>query len=93
VARACKLFGALALAVGLVIAITCVLRIAGDEDYRKAALIASRNPGNVLYEAEFKGAQVVRGFQVMGVVAGVLFSLNGLTMFLLGSVAGRADRR
>ncbi|MBI4517372.1 MAG: hypothetical protein HY699_16335 [Deltaproteobacteria bacterium] len=88
-ARLCKLLGAAVVVLGLALVITCTLQVVRDEDYRKAALVAARNPGNVLYEAEFKGAQVRRAFQITGATAGMLLGLNGLTLVLLGIVAAR----
>jgi hypothetical protein len=91
-ARACKWIGATALLLGLVLTAISVSQIARDDAYRKAALVASRNPGNVLYEAEFKGAQVRRAFQIFGAFAGGLLGLNGVTLMLLGVVAGRVPK-
>jgi len=91
-ARACKWIGVLALLLGFAIAAASALQIQRDEAYRKAELVARRNPGNVLYEAEFKGAQVRRGFQIFGTFGGGLLALNGLTLLLLGAVAGRAPK-
>ena len=91
-ARACKIVGgALALA-GLAIALTFVVVIARDEAYGRAALAAAHYPGNVMYEAEFKGAQVRRAFELVGVIAGILLSLNGATLVGLGVVAERVRR-
>ena len=89
-ARACKLVGSLIVTLGVLVVALCVLQIVRDEAYRKAALVASRNPGNVLYEAEFKGAQVRRAFQIGAAVGGVLLGLNGVTLLLLGAVASRS---
>lgn len=91
-AALCKGIGGLLVLAGLGFALLCLRQMAGDEEYRKAALVASRNPGNVMYEAEFKGAQVRRAFQVAGASGGVLLALNGVTLTLLGLVAGRANR-
>ncbi|HUI24655.1 MAG TPA: hypothetical protein VL403_01125 [Candidatus Kryptonia bacterium] len=89
-AGVCKLVGGLVLLIGVLFAGACVTAMARDEAYAKAKLVASRNPGNVLYEAEFKGAQVQRAFQLVGAAGGALLGLNGLTLILLGAVAGRA---
>jgi len=92
-ARACKWIGATALLLGLVLTAISVGQIARDNDtYRKAALVASRNPGNVLYEAGFKEAQVRRAFELLGAFGGGLLGLNGVTLMLLGVVAGRVPK-
>jgi len=91
-ARACKIIGGALAAVGLAVALTFVVVIARDEAYGRAALAAAHHPGNVMYEAEFKEAQVRRAFELVGVIAGVLLSLNGATLVGLGRVAGRMHR-
>jgi hypothetical protein len=92
VAGLCKGIGAALVLVGLGFAAICLRQMAGDDEYRKAALVAARNPGNVLYEAEFKGAQVRRAFQVVGASGGTLLALNGATLIGLGVIAGRVKR-
>jgi len=91
--RACKLIGGALVIVGLAVALGFVRTIARDEEYRRAEMAASRNAGNVMYEAEFKGAQVRRAFEGIGAVAGVLLGLNGFTLIGLGVVAGRVPQR
>ena len=91
-ARACKWIGATALLLGLGLVALSTIHIVRDDAYRKAELVASRNPGNVLYEAEFKGAQVRRAFQIFGAFGGGLLGLNGVTLILLGGIAGRVPR-
>jgi len=90
-ARTCKLVGSALSLLGVVIVLWFVLTIARDDTYRAAALAASRNPGNVMYETEFGVARVRRAFRVVGAVAGVLLAINGATLLGLGVVAGRAD--
>ncbi len=90
--RACKTIGATLSAVGVAIALTFVITITRDDVYRHAALAYSLNPGNVMYEAEFKGAQVRRAFELTGVIAGILLAINGATLFGLGVVAARVGR-
>jgi hypothetical protein len=92
-ARACKIIGATLSVVGVAIALTFVTVIARDDAYRQAAKAFSLNPGNVMYEAEFKGAQVRRAFELTGVIAGVLLAINGTTLLGLGVVAARVRRK
>jgi hypothetical protein len=91
-ARACKIIGGALVVVGLAIALTFVVVIARDEAYSRAALAAAHHPGNVMYEAELKGVQARRAFELVGMIAGVLLSLNGATLAGLGLVAGRVHR-
>ena len=88
-ARACTVVGGALAAIGLTLALAFVVVMTRDESYRTAALAAARNPGNVMYEAEFKGAQVQRAFELVGVVTGLLLILSGGTLAGLGVVAGR----
>jgi hypothetical protein len=88
-ARACKLIGGALAILGIVTAITFVVVMARDTTYRHAVLAAERNPGNVMYDAELKGARVRRAFEVGGVIAGVLLAINGATLVGLGTVAAR----
>ena len=90
-ARASKVIGAALATIGVAVTVMFGVVMSRDEGYQKAALAAARNPGNVMYEAEFGAAKVRRGFQLVGVVAGILFALNGTTLVGLGAVATRLD--
>jgi len=89
-ARAYKVVGSVLSVVGVAVALFCVVVIARDAAYRQAELACSRNPANAMYELEFGAARVRRGFQQVGVIAGFLLAINGLTLVGLGVVAGRA---
>jgi hypothetical protein len=88
-ARACKVIGAALAVLGVAVALTFAVIIARDDAYRRAAMAFERNAGNVMYEAEFRGAQARRAFELIGVVAGMLLALNGGTLVGLGVVARR----
>lgn len=88
-ARACKVIGAALAVLGVAIAVAFVVVIGRDDAYRHAELAYARNNGNAMYELEFRGAQVRRAFQGVGVVAGVLLALNGTTLLGLGILATR----
>jgi len=88
-ARACTVIGGFLLVLGVAVALSFFVAIRRDDAYAKAALASARNPGNVMYEAEFGAARVRRGFQFGGVIAGVLLGMNGSTLMGLGIVAGR----
>lgn len=90
--RACTVIGGVLVVLGLAVALAFLISIGRDDAYRKAELASSRNPGNVMYEAEFGAARVRRGFQLVGVIAGVLLGVNGTTLVGLGIVAGRVRR-
>lgn len=90
-ARTCKLIGTALALLGVIGALWFIVIMARDDAYRQAAFAAARNPGNVMYDAEFKGAQVRRAFEVGVVIAGILLTINGLTLLGLGVVAGRVD--
>lgn len=91
-ARVCTLLGGILTVLGIVVALAFIVAIGRDEAYAKAEMAATRNAGNVMYEAEFGAARVRRGFHVGGVIAGVLLSLNGSTLVALGIVTGRLNR-
>ena len=90
-ARASKIIGAALATIGVGVAIMFGIVMSRDEGFQKAALAAARNPGNVMYEAELGAAKVRRGFQLVGVIAGILLALNGTTLVGLGAVASRVD--
>ena len=91
-ARACTMVGGILVVLGLAVALGFLVAIGRDDAYAKAAMASARNPGNVMYEAEFGAARVRRGFEVGGVIAGVLLGVNGTTLVGLGIVAGRFGR-
>lgn len=88
-ARACRVIGAVLAGIGIAVAVAFVVVMARDDAYRRAQLAYTRNAGNAMYELEFRGAQVRRAFQGIGVVAGILLALNGATLLGLGVVATR----
>ncbi len=91
--RVCKIAGSLLAVLGLAVVIWFALAMARDEAYRHAELAYTRNAGNAMYELEFRGAQVRRAFQGVGAVAGILLTLNGVTLLVLGVVASRTAAR
>ena len=92
-ARACKLIGVALLTLGLGVALAFLIVMARDDAYRPAQLAYTRNPGNVMYEAEFRGAQVRRAFEGVAVLTGILLAVNGGTLVGLGAVAARVRRQ
>jgi hypothetical protein len=92
-ARTCKVIGAALAAIGVAVAVVFIIMMTRDEAYRRAELAYKLNAGNAMYELEFRGAQVRRAFQGIGVVAGILVVLNGATLLGLGVVATRVSRQ
>ena len=91
--RACKIVGGGLVVVGLAVVLTFGVVMLRDDAYRRSALAHALNPGNVMYEAEFKGAQVRRAFEVMGGLVGLLLAINGATLVAVGLVAARPANR
>ncbi len=85
--RACKLAGGLCIVLGTVATLALATVMLRDQSYGRAALAYERNRGNVMYEAEFRGAQVQRAFELVGAAIGALLALNGATLYILGRVA------
>lgn len=91
-ARLCRLIGGLLVVLGVATAVTFAVAIMRDDGYSRAALAAARNPGNVMYDAELKGEQVKRAFEVVSGCLGGLLALNGATLIGLGVVAAQRPR-
>jgi len=89
---ALKAIGTVLGAAGLLVAAYFGHAIATDEAYARAALAAERNPGHAMYQAEFKGAQALRAFQIIFTSLGAVLALNGATLVGLGAVTKRAAR-
>lgn len=87
-----KITGCLLTALGVAALIGFGMKARNDEEYARAALLLERNPGNVLYEARFGGAQIKRAFLISGSAFGALLALNGVTLFLVGVVGSRQRR-
>ncbi len=91
--RVCTIAGSVLIFLGLTIAVGSAVMIARDDAYRRAELEYRHNVGSAMaevYELKLGGAQVRRAFQGVGVVVGVLLSLNGVTLLGLGVVANRS---
>ena len=88
-ARACTVIGGILVVLGVAVALSFLVAIQRDDAYAKAAMASARNPGNVMYEAEFGKARLQRAFEVVGAAFGVLITLNGATLVGLGLVAAR----
>lgn len=66
----------------------------GDEAFRRAALAKERNPGNILFESEYRVAQAGHLFLVYSAVGSFLIALvGGSLLWGLGSLHGKLDRQ
>jgi hypothetical protein len=90
---ACRLIGGLLIVLGLAGTLTLATVMVRDQSYQHAALAYERNRGNVMYEAEFKGAQVRRAFELVGAALSFLLALNGATLVAVGIMARRMPDR
>lgn len=86
---ALKVVGAALGAIGLATVIVFGVYVVRDEEYARAALLAERNPGNIIYEARYGAASLKRALLICGAAAGALLTLNGITFLLLGAIAAR----
>ena len=92
-ANACRITGTVLCILGLTMAVMFAVFMIRDDEFQRAALARERNPGNVLYDAEYKGALVKRGFESIGGIVGILLIINGATLFGLGTLARGVARR
>lgn len=90
-AKLSKTIGGALVAVAIALMIGFSYFAISNEDFRKAALLKERNPGNALYEIQYFAAATVRFFLIGGAVAGLLLALNGVTLLLLGRVTAAHD--
>lgn len=86
-----KGLGAALIAVAIAMVVGFSYFAISNQEYRKAALLKERNPGNAAYEIPYFAAATIRLFLIGGAVAGVLLGLNGVTLLLLGRVAAQHD--
>ncbi len=90
-ANVSKTLGAALVAIAIAMVIGFSYFAFSNEEYRKAALLKERNPGNAAYEIPYFAAATIRLFLIGGAVAGVLLGLNGATLVMLGRVAARNE--
>jgi hypothetical protein len=68
-------------------------RALSDAEYRRAALAKERNPGNVLFESEFRIAEARRVFLIYSAAACFLVAvLGGGILWAVGELHRKVDR-
>jgi hypothetical protein len=90
-AKVSKTLGATLLAIAIALVLGFGYFAISNAEYRKAALLKERNPGNAPYEIQYFAAATIRFFLIGGAVVGVLLGLNGVTLMLLGRVAAQHE--
>ena len=89
-----KTVGAVVLVAGLLMGVGFVQRALGDEEYRRVALMRERNPGNVLFESEYRVAEARRIFVFYSAAGSFLIAvIGGSLLWGLGSLHTKIDRR
>jgi len=92
--RHARMIGTIVLAIGVAVLASFVYFGLGNySDFRKSAMFFERNPGNAMYELQYRGAAAGLAFMIGGAVAGLLLALNGLAWMAVGGVARRLDQR
>lgn len=90
--RHARMIGTIILAIGIaVLASFLYVGIDNYNEFRKTAMFFERNPGNAMYELQYRGAAAGLAFMVGGAAGGLLLTLNGLAWMAIGGVARRLD--
>jgi hypothetical protein len=91
--RRARLIGTVVAAVGVAVLVTfSYYGTANFWEFRKQQMFFERNPGNAMYELQYRGASAGLAFMIGGAIAGALLTLNGLTWIALGGVARQLER-
>jgi hypothetical protein len=92
--RHARMIGTIVLAIGVaVLASFLYVGVDNYNEFRKSALFFERNPGNAMYELQYRGAAAGLAFMVGGAMGGLLLALNGLAWLAIGGVARRLEQR
>ncbi|MGH7821902.1 MAG: hypothetical protein ACREQ9_19235 [Candidatus Binatia bacterium] len=88
-----KSLGGVVALLGVLMGLGFVNLAAGDEEYRRAALMRERNPGNVLFESEFRVAEAKRVFLFYSSVGCFLTAvIGGSLLWGVGALHSKTDR-
>ena len=89
-----KTLGAVVALLGLLGAGEFGCRVIGDDAYARAVLVRERNPGNVLFESEYRGAEATHLFLIYSAAACLLVGvLGGSALWGLGALHAKLDGR
>lgn len=88
-----KMLGAIVMVLGILTGIYFLQTARGDEAYRRAELMRERNPGNVLFESEYRVARAQRIFLFYSAAGSFLTALvGGSLLWGVGALHGKVDR-
>jgi hypothetical protein len=89
-----KSIAVLVVAFGILMGIGFLQRATGDEEYRRAAMMRERNPGNVLFESEYRVVEARRVFLFYSAAGCFLTALiGGSLLWGVGSLHTKVDRQ
>jgi len=89
-----KSLGALVAVLGILMGFGFMRRALGDEAYERAAKIRERNPGNVLFESEYRMAEARRVFLVYSAASCFLTAvIGGSLLWGVGALHTKLDRK
>lgn len=87
-----KSVGALVVLLGVLTGAAFVKRVAGDEAFQKSARARERNPGNVLFESEYRIAEAGHVFMIYSAVGCFLVAaIGGSLLWGLGALHAKLD--
>ena len=89
-----KSLAAVVVVLGVLMGIAFVQQATGDEAFRRARLMKERNPGNVLFESEFRVAEARRVFLFYSAVGCFLTAvIGGSLLWGVGSLHAKLGRQ
>src|SRR4051812_23714681 len=85
--RHARIIGSVVTAVGLAVLASFVYYGIGNyREFSKQKLFFERNPGNAMYELQYRGAAAGLAFMIGGAAAGGLLAVNGMSWLAIGSM-------
>lgn len=89
-----KSLAAVVVVLGVLMGVAFVQQATGDEAFRRARLMKERNPGNVLFESEFRVAEARRVFLFYSAVGCFLTAvIGGSLLWGVGSLHAKLGRQ
>ena len=87
-----KSVSALVVLLGLLTGAAFVKRVVNDEEFQKSARARERNPGNVLFESEYRIAEAGHVFKIYSAVGCFLVAaIGGSLLWGLGALHEKLD--